>query len=132
MSFPDFFGFFSSLLPLPLWKLLIDCTAAVVMWALMARFVITALFGDTPPLRVLQFVLRRTDRLMRVFTWLTPKVLTPAAHSLYAAFLLFLLRYYGLPFLTGYTVSGLSGLPAEARLAETVVFFMGFVSDALS
>ena len=127
MSFPDFFGFFPSLVPLPLWKLLIDCAAALLMWALIARFVITALFGDAPPLPVLRFVLRRTDSLMRVFAWLTPGGLTAAAHSLYAAFILFLLRYYGLPFLLGYSVSGLSGLAAEARLAEAVSVLLGLI-----
>ena len=116
MSFFDFSGFF----PLPLWKLLLDAGFACMMWAVLMRFVVVVLFGDTPPVVLLRSLLRLTDRLMRLFRYMTPRALTPAAHCLYAAFIIFLLRYYGLPALTDYSVSGLASLPAEAKLAEAV------------
>ena len=127
MSFPDVFGLFSSLTPLPLWKQLFDYAFAFVMWALIARFVIVVLVGDVPPLRALRHIVRLTDRLMRLFTRLTPRALTPAAHSLYAAFIIFLFRYYGLPLINAYTVNGLASLPAEARIAEAVSFLLGLI-----
>ena len=127
MSFPEIFGVFSDYTPLPLWKQLCDYALALVMWALVARFVIVVLVGDTPPLRALRLILRLTDRLMRLSSRLTPRALTPAAHSLYAAFIVFLLRYYGLPLINAYTVSGLASLPAEARIAEAVSFLLGLI-----
>ena len=117
----SFFGFssftFFGLLPLPLWKVLIDVIFAVLMWGVLVRFAMMVLFGDNPPVRVFLSYVQLTDIVIRLLRLVTPAVLTPAARSLYAAFLLFLLRYYGLPVLNNYPVDGLANLPFEENLA---------------
>lgn len=127
MSFFDVSSLFPSLVALPLWKILVDAVCAVLMWALLARFVVVVLFGDTPPGRGLGSILRLTNKLMRAFRYVTPRALTPAARSLFAAFCIFLLRYYGLPALNDYKVSGLANLPAEAKLAQAVSYLLGLI-----
>tara|TARA_B100000575_G_scaffold114751_1_gene91262 strand:+ start:1096 stop:1497 length:402 start_codon:yes stop_codon:yes gene_type:complete len=118
MSFFDFSNFtFFGLLPLPLWKVLVDVVFAFLMWGVLVRFAVMVLFGDTPPIRILLSYVQLTDIVIRLLRLVTPAVLTPAARSLYAAFLLFLLRYYGLPVLNNYPVDGLANLPFEAHLA---------------
>ena len=118
MSFFDFSSFtFFGLLPLPLWKVLIDAVFAVLMWGVLVRFAMMVLFGDNPPVRVFLSYVQLTDIVIRLLRLVTPAVLTPAARSLYAAFLLFLLRYYGLPVLNNYPVDGLANLPFEDRFA---------------
>ena len=118
MSFFDFSSFtFFDLLPLPLWKVLIDAVFAVLMWGVLGRFVVMVLFGDNPPKRALLSYVQLTDIVISLLRLVTPAVLTPAARSLYAAFLLFLLRYYGLPVLNNYPVDGLANLPFEYHLA---------------
>ena len=118
MSFFDFSRFtFFHLLPLPLWKVLVDVVFAVLMWGVLVRFTVMVLFGDNPPIRILLSYVQLTDIVIRLLRLVTPAVLTPAARSLYAAFLLFLLRYYGLPVLNNYPVDGLANLPFEDHLA---------------
>ena len=118
MSFFDFSSItFFGLLPLPLWKVLVDVVFAVLMWGVLVRFAVMVLFGDTPPIRILLSYVQLTDIVIRLLRLVTPAVLTPAARSLYAAFLLFLLRYYGLPVLNNYPVDGLANLPFEDHLA---------------
>ena len=118
MSFFDFSSVtFFGLLPLPLWKVLIDAVFAVLMWAVLVRFAVMVLFGDNPPKRALSSYVQLTDIVIRLLRLVTPAVLTPAARSLYAAFLLFLLRYYGLPVLNNYPLDGLANLPFEENLA---------------
>ena len=114
----DFSSFtFFSLLPLPLWKVLVDAVFAVLMWAVLVRFAVMVLFGDKPPKRALLSFVQLTNSVIRLLRVVTPAVLTPAARSLYAAFLLFLLRYYGLPVLNNYPMDGLANLPFEDHLA---------------
>ena len=117
----SFFGFssftFFGLLPLPLWKVLIDVIFAVLMWGVLVRFAMMVLFGDNPTVRVFLSYVQLTDIVIRLLSLVTPAVLTPAARSLYAAFLLFLLRYYGLPVLNNYPIDGLANLPFEYHLA---------------
>ncbi|GIR96925.1 MAG: hypothetical protein CM15mP100_1450 [Alphaproteobacteria bacterium] len=53
-----------------------------------------------------------------------------SARSLYAAFLLFLLRYYGLPVLNNYPVDGLANLPFEDHLAAGLSALARLISGA--
>ena len=118
MSFFDFSSFtFFGLLPLPLWKVLIDAVFAVLMWGMLARFAVMVLMGDNPPFRALLSYVQLTDIVIHLLRLVTPAALTPATRSLYAFFLLFLMRYYGLPVLNKYPVDGLANLPFEDHLA---------------
>ena len=129
MSLFDFSSFtFLGLLPLPLWKVLLDSVFAVLMWGALVRFLVTVLFGDSPPVRTLQRYLKLTDILIRLLKLVTPSALTPAARSLYAAFLLLLLRYYGLPALNNYPVDGLANLPFEDNLAASLSALFRLIS----
>ena len=130
MSFFDFSSFtFFGLLPLPLWKVLIDAVFAVLMWAVLVRFAVMVLFGDNPPIRILLSYVQLTDIVIRPLRLVTPTVLTPGARSLYAAFLLFLLRYYGLPVLNNYPVDGLATLPFEDHLAAGLSALSHLISE---
>ena len=130
MSFFDFSSFtFFGLLPLPLWKVLIDAVFAVLMWGVLVRFAVMALFGDNPPIRALLSYVQLTNIVIRLLRLVTPAVLTPAARSLYAAFLLFLMRYYGLPVVNNYPVDGLANLPFEDHLAAGLSALSRLISE---
>ena len=129
MSFFDFSSFtFFGLIPLPLWKVLIDAVFAVLMWGVLVRFAVIILFGDSPLVQILQRYLKLTDVVIRLLKLATPAALTPAACSLYAAFLLFVLRYYGLPALNKYQVDGLANLPFEERLTAGLSYLPQLIS----
>ena len=130
MSFFDFSSFtFFGLLPLPLWKVLIDVIFAVLMWGVLVRFAVMVLFGENPPIRALLSYVQLTDIVLRLLRLVTPAVLTPAARSLYAAFLLFLMRYYGLPVVNNYPVDGLANLPFEDHLAAGLSALSRLISE---
>ena len=130
MSFFDFSSFtFFGLLPLPLWKVLIDAVFAVMMWGVLVRFAVMVLFGDNPPIRALLGYVQLTDIVIRLLRLVTPAVLTPAARSLYAAFLLFLMRYYGLPVVNNYPVDGMANLPFEDHLAAGLSALSRLISE---
>ena len=130
MSFFDFSSFtFFGLLPLPLWKVLIDAVFAVLMWGVLLRFAVMVLFGDNPPIRALLSYVKLTDIVIRLLRLVTPAMLTPTARSLYAAFLLFLMRYYGLPVVNNYPVDGLANLPFEDHLAAGLSALSRLISE---
>ncbi len=130
MSFFDFSSFtFFGLLPLPLWKVLIDAVFAVLMWGVLVRFAVIVLFGDNPPIRALLSYVQLTDIVIRLLQLVTPAVLTPAARSLYVAFLLFLMRYYALPVVNNYPVDGLANLPFEDHLAAGLSALSRLISE---
>ena len=130
MSVFDFSSFtFFGLLPLPLWKVLIDAVFAVLMWGMLLRFAVIALFGNSPPVRALHSYVQLTEIVIWLLRLVTPNVMTPAARSLYAAFFLFLLRYYALPAMNNYPVDGLANLPFEAHLAAGLSALSRLISE---
>ena len=73
MSFFDLSSFtFFGLLPLPLWKVLIDAVFAVLMWGVLVRFAVMVLFGDNQPLRPLHSYVRLTGIVIRLLRLVTP------------------------------------------------------------
>ena len=133
MSFFDFSSFtFLGLFPLPLWKVLTDAFFAILMWGLLLRFAAIFLFGDSPSVRPLHSYVRLTGIVINLLRLLMPAMLTPAACSLYAAFLLFLMRYYGLPALNDYPVDSLSNLPFEDYLASGLYALSHLISETRS
>jgi hypothetical protein len=129
MSFFDLSSFtFFHLFPLPLWKVLIDSIFAALMWILLLRFGVMVLFGDNPPVQLLRSTLQVTEPIPNIFKLFMPSTLTPTARSLFAAFLIFLLRYYGLPAVNDYQIYGLSSLPFESHLAAGLTHLMQFNS----
>ena len=109
---------FSSLFPLPLWKLLLDSVFAMVMWLMIARFALLIFTPEQTSLPVLRHIIRGGGHLLRATRYLIPRKLNVRAHDLYLAFLVFLGRYYALPALADYQINTLSDLPFEARIAS--------------
>ena len=121
MSFFDYSSFtFFSFSTLPLWKVLIDSVFAVLMWGVLVRFVVIVLFNESPTVLALRTCVQLTNIVIRLLKPVMPAVMTPAARCLYAAFLLFLLRYYGLPALNNYRLNSLANLPFENSLATSL------------
>lgn len=113
----SFFSF-SSLFPLPLWKLLLDSAFGLIMWLMIARFLLLIFVSEQTRIPVLRHIMAMGGRLLRWVAIITPSWLNARSHDLYLALLLFLARYYALPALANYDVRLISALPMEAKLAS--------------
>ena len=113
----SFFSF-SSLFPLPLWKLLLDSLFGIVMWLMIARFLLLIVTPEQTSLPVLRQIIKGGGQILRAGRYLIPHWLNLRAHDLYLAFLVFLGRYYLLPALADYQIYRPAELPLEARLAS--------------
>jgi hypothetical protein len=107
---------FSSLFPLPLWKVLLDSAFAVTMWLLIVRFIVLIFVSDGTQLPVLKQLLAISTKILNLGRILTPNALNSRAHELYLAFILFVIRYYILPFLADYPLHQPSDLPFEGQV----------------
>ena len=113
----SFFSF-TSLFPLPLWKLLLDSIFGIVMWLMMTRFVLLIFVSEQTRMPVLHHIIAIGKRLVSWAAILTPRWLNIRTHDLYLVLLLFLARYYVLPTLADYDVRLVRDLPMEAKLAS--------------
>ena len=76
----------------------------------------------------MRFFVRSTNPLLRFFAPVTPGFLLPALVPLYVAWLFYMLRFYLMPWLLGYTVMGMLSFPLESEIAGLPYVISGLVA----
>lgn len=103
-----------------LWLRLVEGIAGLFMWLLVVRSVIAIILPDNHRSRPVIWIKRATDPFLTLTAYIKPPLLVERLHGLYAAFWVFILRFYALPAATGYEVKSFTGLPLEATIAELI------------
>lgn len=98
---------------MPALGLLIDLPLALLMWAAMVRFVLTIFIPENSQFVLLRFTVAITSPIVRLAAYMTPKWLIDRIAPLWAAFGVFIIRYYLLPLAMGYDIEGFGDLPLE-------------------
>ncbi len=110
----------------PLWVIVVDYVLGVIMWTLIGRFGMRMFLPETSNFFFMRFFVRSTDPLIRFFAPVTPGFLIPAMVPLYVAWFFFMVRFYLMPYLLGYSVMGMLSFPLESEIAQGVAKFAGF------
>ncbi len=110
----------------PLWVIVVDYVLGVIMWTLIGRFGMRMFLPETSNFFFMRFFVRSTDPLIRFFAPVTPSFLIPAMVPLYVAWFFFMIRFYLMPYLLGYSVMGMLSFPLESEIAQGVAKFVGF------
>ena len=110
--------------PFPLWVIIIDYVLGVVMWTLIGRFGLGIFLPETSNFFVMRFFVRATNLLLRLFSPITPGFLVPPVIPLYVAWFFFMIRFYIMPWLLGYSVMGMLSFPLESEIGQGVAALM--------
>lgn len=102
----------------PLWVIVIDYVFGVIMWTLIGRFGMQLFLPENSKFFFLRAFVRVTDPLIRLFRPITPGFLIPALVPLFVAWFFFMIRFYLMPWLLGYTVMGMLSFPLEGEIAS--------------
>ena len=71
-----------------------------------------------PSFFFMRFFVRATDPLMKLFAPITPSFLLEPLVPLYVAWFFFMIRFYLMPWLLGYSVMGMLSFPLEGEIAQ--------------
>ena len=104
----------------PLWVILLDYAAGVVMWTLIGRTAMGLFLPEDSSFFFMRFFVRSTNPLLRFFKSVTPSFLLPAFTPLYVAWFFYMLRFFVMPWLLGYSVMGMLSFPLESELAGVI------------
>ena len=110
---------------IPLWVLIIDYILGVVMWTLIARFGMRLFLPEESRFFFSRFFIRVTDPLLKLFAPITPSFLVAPVVPLYVAWFFFMLRFYVMPLLLGYSVMGMLSFPLESEIAQGIAYLIG-------
>ncbi|MFZ1680389.1 MAG: hypothetical protein WAT70_05160 [Rhizobiaceae bacterium] len=104
----------------PWWVLLIDYVLGMIMWTLIGRMAMGLFLPETSPFFFMRIFVRLTDPLIRLFAPITPSFLVKPLVPGYVAWFFFMVRFYLMPWLLGYSVMGMLSFPLEGEIAEFI------------
>ena len=111
---------------IPLWAIIIDYVLGMVMWTLIGRFGMNIFLAENSNFFFMRFFVKATNPLIHLFSPITPSFLLPAMLPLYVAWFFFMVRFYLMPYLLGYSVMGMLSFPLESELAIGASKLVGF------
>ena len=109
----------------PLWVLAIDYLLGMVMWKLIGRFAMNLFLPEDSSFFFMRFFVRATDPLLRLFAPITPKFLIRPLVPLFVAWFFYMIRFYLMPWLLGYSVMGMLSFPLESEFARAIADLIG-------
>jgi len=111
----------------PLWVIIIDYVLGVVMWTLIGRFGMGIFLPENSNFFFMRFFVRATEPLIKLFSPITPEFLVRPLVPLYVAWFFFMIRFYVMPWLLGYSVMGMLSFPLESEIAVGVAYLIGLI-----
>lgn len=102
----------------PWWVLAIDYVLGVIMWTLIGRAAMRFFLPEDSPFFFSRILVRLTQPVIRLFRVVTPGFLVEPLVPLYVAWFFFLVRFYLMPWLLGYSVMGMLSFPMEGEIGE--------------
>jgi uncharacterized protein YggT (Ycf19 family) len=109
----------------PLWVIVLDYALGMVMWTLIGRSAMRIFLPENSSFFFMRFFVRSTDPLLKLFRPITPEFLIQPIIPLYVAWFFFMIRFYLMPWLLGYTVMGMLSFPLEGEVAQSISRLMG-------
>ena len=105
----------------PIWVIISDYLLGVVMWTLIGRFGMGIFLPEDSSFFFMRFFVRSTDPILHLFAPVTPGFLIKPLVPLFVAWFFFMLRFYLMPWLMGYSVMGMLSFPLEGEVAAMIM-----------
>jgi uncharacterized protein YggT (Ycf19 family) len=102
----------------PLWVIVVDYLLGVVMWTLIGRAAMNLFLPIDSDFFFMGAFVRLTDPVLRLFRPVTPSFLVEPVVPLFVAWFFFMVRFYLMPWLLGYSVMGMLSFPLESEIAR--------------
>jgi uncharacterized protein YggT (Ycf19 family) len=102
----------------PLWVIVLDYALGVVMWTLIGRAAMSLFLPADSDFFFMKAFVRMTAPVLGLFRPVTPGFLVEPVVPLYVAWFFFMIRFYLMPWLLGYSVMGMLSFPLESDIAR--------------
>lgn len=100
------------------WILTLDYALGVVMWTLIGRAALSLFLSEDSEWAFMRIWVKLTDPILNVFAPITPGFLLRPLVPVYVAWFFFMIRFYLMPWLLGYSVMGMLSFPLEGEIAR--------------
>ena len=102
----------------PIWVLVIDYILGMIMWTLIGRSAMNLFLPEDSKFFFMKAFVKLTNPILRLFKPITPGFLHPLVVPLFVAWFFYLIRFFLMPWLMGYSVMGMLSFPLEGEIAQ--------------
>ncbi len=103
---------------IPLIAVMFDYIMGMVMWTLIGRSAMSIFLSEDSSWFFMRFFVRVTDPILKLFKIVTPSFLIAPIVPLYVAWFFFMIRFYLMPLILGYSVMGMLSFPLESEISQ--------------
>ena len=104
----------------PFWILAIDYLLGMVMWTLIGRTALNIFLPEDSDWAFMKMFVALTNPILKLFAPITPSFLVRPLVPLFVAWFFFMIRFYLMPWLLGYSVMGMLSFPLEGDIARAI------------
>ena len=105
--------------------LTIDYILGVIMWTLIGKVAMNLFQRENSEFFFMKVFVKVTNPLIRLFKPITPSFIIEPLVPLYVAWFFYMIRFYLMPYLLGYSVMGMLSFPLESEIAAEIYRIFG-------
>ena len=102
---------------------IIDYILGVIMWTLIGRVAMNIFQREDSQFFFMRVFVKFTNPLIKLFKFITPTFIIQPLVPLYVAWFFFMIRFYLMPYILGYSVMGMLSFPLESEISRQLYQF---------
>ena len=95
------------------------------MWTLIGRVAMNIFQKEDSGFFFMKIFVKITNPLINIFKPITPQFIIRPLVPLYVAWFFYMIRFYLMPYLMGYSVMGMLSFPLESEIAREIYQIFG-------
>ena len=99
---------------------IIDYILGVIMWTLIGRVAMNIFQREDSQFFFMKVFVNLTNPLIRLFRPVTPEFIIKPLVPLYVALFFYMIRFYLMPYILGFSVIGMLSFPLESEIAQEI------------
>ena len=105
----------------------IDYLLGIIMWTLIGRVAMNIFQREDSQFFFMRVFVKYTNPLIKLFKPITPSFIIGPLVPLYVAWFFYMIRFYLMPWIVGYSVMGMLSFPLESEISRQIYqFFNSF------
>ena len=106
---------------------IVDYILGVIMWTLIGRVAMNFFQKEDSQFFFMRVFVKFTNPLLAVFKPITPSFIIQPLIPLYVAWFFFMIRFYLMPYVLGYSVMGMLSFPLESEISAQIYQFFNSI-----
>ena len=98
----------------------IDYLLGVIMWTLIGRVAMNIFQKEDSEFFFMKIFVKYTNPLIKIFKHITPSFIIAPLVPLYVAWFFYMIRFYFMPWILGYSVMGMLSFPLESEISRQI------------